>query len=161
MGIRNNWNMPYCQERRGVMRDYTRKAKIKDSNEWVIGYHVYVDYLDKHYILVSEKTHDGFSGMLAMKQYEVDGDTICNPTGLNDKNGNKIWENDVVRCYADTDDLGNDLYFFYKVIWHESYHCWWLSDIHTLEDEYLHQYNSSDIKVIGNTFGNADLLKGE
>lgn len=61
------------------MRDYTRKAKIKDSNEWVIGYHVYVDYLDKHYILASEKTHDGFRGMLAMKQYEVDGDTICNP----------------------------------------------------------------------------------
>ena len=92
--------------------------------------------------------------------YEVAEDTICQYTGLKDKNGNKIWENDIVKCYADTDDLGNDLYFFYKVIWHEIYHCWWLSNIHTLEDEYLHQFNPSEIEVIGNIHDNPEILEG-
>lgn len=140
------------------MRDYTRKAKIKDSNEWVIGYHVYVDYLDKHYILASEKTHDGFSGMLAMKQYEVDGDTICNPTGLTDKNGNKIWENDVVK-----DDRGN----IYKAFWQERYYQFsWIcvkSDLLPIGAKWdlWSLSRNGNLEVIGNIFDNADLLKGE
>lgn len=78
------------------MRNYTKKAKIKDSNDWVIGYHVYVDYFGKHYILVSEKTHNGLYGMLSMKQYEIEKDTICEPIGITDKKGNMIWENDIL-----------------------------------------------------------------
>ena len=133
------------------MIDYTRKAKIKDSNEWVIGYHVYVDYLDKHYILVSEKTHDGFSGMLAMKQYEVDGDTICNPTGLSDKNGNKIWENDIVSCGG-----------YLAVTWKEEFASFCLSKKGWMYQHFFGEaVNGCDCKVIGNIFDNADLLKGE
>ena len=146
------------------MRDYTRKAKIKDSNEWVIGYHVYVDYLDKHYILVSKKTHDGFSGMLAMKQYEVDGDTICNPTGLTDKSGNKIWENDVV-CTPYVDPIFGDMVndkilddYTWKVVFVDGGFC--------VENEdkiiNLRSFtNGNHIKAIGNIFDNEDLLKGE
>lgn len=151
------------------MRDYTRKAKIKDSNEWAIGYHVYVDYLDKHYILVSEKIHDGFRGMSAMKQYEVDGDTICNPTGLTDQNGNKIWENDIVHLFGkDTIrnydwkavvEFGNpnSLYswgYQLKPIGHFEYNedilCWV-----GMEEANIY------CETIGNIFDNPELLKGE
>lgn len=142
-------------------REILFKAKRLDNGEWVEGYYVYVDYLDEHYILASCKEHDGMHGMLSMKSYKVHPNTLCQFTGLIDKNGNKIWENDIVKCYADTDDLGNDLFFFYKVLWHENYHCWWLSDISVLEDEYLHQYNSNDIEVIGNIFDNAELIGKE
>ncbi len=30
--------------------------------------------------------------------YQVDEKTICQYTGLTDKNGNKIWENDLIEC---------------------------------------------------------------
>lgn len=129
------------------MREILFKAKRIDNGEWVEG--LLTVMWGQYHIINPDNENTA---------YPIDTETICQYTGLSDKNSNKIWENDIVKCYADTDDLGNDLYFFYKVIWHESYYCWWLSDIHTLEDEYLHQYNSSDIEVIGNIFDNPELM---
>lgn len=85
-------------------------------------------------------------------------DTICQCTGLKDDNGNLIWENDVVRVYGDTDDFGNNLYYFYKVVWNKDLCCWWLSDIYTQEDEYLY-ICLKGIDVIGNIFDNPELLE--
>ena len=141
------------------MREILFRGKRKDNGEWVEGSLLQTTAVSLKSFIIESSCYT-FDKWDWNKCVQVDTDTICQYTGLTDKNGDKIWENDVVRRYADTDDLGNDLYFFYKVIWHERYHCWWLSDIHTLEDEYLHQYNSSDIEVIGNVFDNTDLLKG-
>lgn len=88
----------------------------------------------------------------------IELDNIMDYTGIKDKHDKEIYEGDIVKCYADTDENGNDLYFFYKVVWHENYHCWWLGDIYTNEDEYLHEYNSEDIEVLGNVYENAELL---
>lgn len=33
--------------------------------------------------------------------YEVDPSTICQCTGLRDKNGKLIWENDIVNCLTE------------------------------------------------------------
>lgn len=65
------------------MREYLFKAKTC-SGQWVEGLLAHKD--DKWYI--SNKAGMPFA-------YEVRPDTICQDTELTDKNGNKIWENDI------------------------------------------------------------------
>lgn len=71
---------------------YLVKGKRLDNKEWIVG------YLYK----LSENTHPFI--MLYNKcgeSHEVDKHTICQCTGLKDKNCNLIWENDIV-AYWDT-----------------------------------------------------------
>ena len=79
---------------------YLFKAKRLDNGEWVEGYLIY----SKNDCYICEKPYEcmdeysslngqsyGFGGFKL-----VDPHTICQCTGLKDKNGNLIWENDIV-----------------------------------------------------------------
>lgn len=70
---------------------YLFRAKRIDNGEFVIGnYQRRFDLLgnEEHYIFCS-KSHN------AWEYAEVDPSTICQCTGLEDKNGVLIWENDI------------------------------------------------------------------
>lgn len=85
------------------MREILFKAKKIDTGEWVEGYLGKFDNSDGTTDLTiipsNEVCENGFSW------YSIDENTICRFAGLNDKNGNKIWENDVLRGHGDPDDL--------------------------------------------------------
>lgn len=66
---------------------YLYRAKRLDNGEWVQGY--YYQIWEKGYILWG-MTND------APNMIEVDVSTVCQCTGLKDKNGKLIWENDIV-----------------------------------------------------------------
>lgn len=136
------------------MREILFKAKRIDNGKWIEGYYFYNPNIDKHFV------HNWLSGGLV----KVDKDTICQYTGLTDKNGNMIWENDIVKAEVKQNSLcQSSLYSdFYQISYHEKYCYFYLKkkNNNLLFDGNWSYYLKS-IEVIGNTFDNADLLKGE
>ena len=82
------------------------RAKRKDSGEWIEGYYAVIG--EKTVIIEKEREEfydvEGEKKSHGNKIVEVDQSTICQCTGLRDKNGNLIWENDVVSFQFDNDD---------------------------------------------------------
>lgn len=69
---------------------YLFRAKRTDNGEWAEGF---IIYNEKYYIGVLRTEHYVIP---AISWHEVDPSTICQCTGLKDKNGKLIWENDVI-----------------------------------------------------------------
>lgn len=126
------------------------KAKKKTSGEWVEGYIAKAKwYLDEKEMFVILPTdlciypHCEFSEWI-----EVDKNTICQFTGLTDKNGCKIWENDIVYIpYMSLEDS------YCKVVFRRGAFIGEMAD--GCEDSLLNR----KAEVISNIFDNPELLQ--
>lgn len=74
---------------------YLFKAKRLDNGEWVKGSLVY-DNRDKMYRIIIEIDYSTGTCITADNAPRVDSSTICQCTGLKDKNGELIFENDII-----------------------------------------------------------------
>ena len=121
---------------------YLFKAKRLDNGEWVQGY--LFGIWEKRYILWG-MTND------IPNMIEVDPSTICQCTGLKDKNGKLIWENDIIKCkfgiaVAVWDKSEWRIKLVKDNIWRKDLHYWVVEDNQRTE-------------VIGNIFDNPELLE--
>lgn len=73
------------------MREILFKAKRKDNGKWVKG-----DAIHKPIGMSIRYEKNGMS-----VRVPVDPDTLCQYTGLTDKNGQKIWEYDICEMVYD------------------------------------------------------------
>lgn len=70
---------------------YLFKAKRVDNGEQIVGGLVKYGFVGKEkYYIIPDYASDLYA-------IEIDPNTICQCTGLTDKNGNLIWENDIVK----------------------------------------------------------------
>jgi len=91
-------------------REILFKAKRLDNGEWVEGYYIGpIGALDVHEIC---DIHD-----ITGTRVEVDPSTVCEYTGLTDKNGKKIFEGDIVR--RETAYYGKHNVYDEPVVWED------------------------------------------
>lgn len=90
---------------------YLFKAKRIDNGEWVQG-NILLD-IEKNKpsetYRIYPVDHVDICGI-------VDETTICQCTGLKDKNGNLIWENDILMCHGNSEDLVKAVFGEFNVI---------------------------------------------
>lgn len=124
---------------------YLFRGKRKDNGEWVYGDLVHSVYK------IGDTCVGQYGNEVGM--HEVDPGTICQCTGLKDKNGNLIWENDITNC-MDEECCG-------YISWNESEAGFYfdvLLEDGRFEEEHIYDYQDC-MEVIGNTFDNPDLLE--
>ena len=160
---------------------YLFKAKRTDNEEWVTG--SLITCGDGTCKIATRYLDDSANIAILICVYDVDRETICQCTGLKDKNGNLIWENDFV------DFLGHKGAIYFKcgsfgigyrknIDWEEIqanimcvtgcenllYAC--ENDNYISLWEIYWNFNDEDdlvntVEVIGNIFDNPELLESE
>ena len=146
------------------MREILFKAKRKNWHDlpkeqwWVEGYYVSDKwYLNDNIIHAIIPTNAYFYPHCEIEYEEIDLNTLCQYTGLTDKNGVKIWENNVIRY---KDDIINkekiDLIEYNET--HASFVRLHKSKM-GLQYLYINEAIAGKCEVIGNIFDNPELLE--
>lgn len=97
-------------------REILFRGKRIDNGEWVEGY--YVCCRSHHYILPifnDDAPYNGYDDRYE-EWIEIDKKTLCQYTGLTDKNGGKIWEDDITKLVLDDGEVRHFRVSFKKVI---------------------------------------------
>lgn len=142
---------------------YLSKAKRLDDGEWAQGNLIQsCDATDgwesiiipvKNSNMFTKHIGHGYGNLGFENWYRVNPSTICRCTGREDKNGNLIWENDIVKCLYNC--YGENYVYIGKVIYKEDA-CRFVA-VNSESTDY--EWWDEEKEVIGNIFDNPELLR--
>ena len=132
------------------MREILFKAKRVDNGEWVEGCLV-IDHSRSN--LFEYRMQPVESGVLYAPP--INPETLCQFTGLCDKNGKRIWENDILMAHLDEFYPEDTTYEIVE---------WGVAGLvgnetGSVDREYLGEFDLEHYEVVGNIFDNKELLQ--
>lgn len=144
------------------MREILFKAKRLDNGEWVEGSLItgvflrggkYIPYI-LNADLAEYVCFEDFNEENGI--FEVIPETLCQYTGLTDKKGKRIWENDILSAHWD-DSYPEDVTFC-KVVWEEN--GFKTIESGSVDSGYLLKADCDECyEIAGNIFDNPELLE--
>lgn len=128
--------------------------KFPEKEWWITGYYVlgFDEYKQPVHLIFETITM--YSSHADTETWtEIEKNTLCQCTGLKDKNGKLIWENDIVSYRDCTEE-------WYVTAWesnkacfeHQQYSCSIMN---------FDELGGCEVEVIGNIFDNPELLESE
>ena len=131
------------------MREILFKAKRKDNGEWVEGY--YTERNGKTFIGIDISIYSDMFEVFCtpvIRWFEVDPEILCEFTGRCDKNGKKIWENDILMAHLDESYPEDATYE--TVEW--GFAGWVTHEANSADRQYLDEFDLEHFEVVGNIF---------
>lgn len=131
------------------MREILFKAKRVDNGEWVVGQYVNTCYPG------NDKETGHFIVVYPNEYHEIYTSTICQCTGIKDKNGKMIWENDIMVGHLD--DMFPENATYVRVMWHNN--GFYTRQIDRDDYDPFEELDQNYFEVCGNVFDNPELLQ--
>lgn len=127
-------------------REHIFKAKRLDNGEWVEGYLTQDTICSFHGTYLAMTIHEIPQGIYDGMYHEVIPETVCEYTGLTDKNGTKIFEGDIMQLCSGT--------YPCLVYWDDRGFSWLQNNKRREID-----LTRGKMSIIGNIYDNPELLE--
>ena len=143
------------------MREILFRGKSIKTNQWIYGgFHIWEkrqvcalsnDSLkdDEISYVITVNSFADWNMPRTMQAVEVIADTVGQYTGLTDRNGNKIFEGDIVNILTENEEIGVIVYEDGGFIVHAD----------KFSIDFINNINGTDVEVLGNKYDNPKLME--